>query len=183
MGSPRKIKETKIEKFQNEVKSTRAIVLAEYKGLTVHELEDLRVKLRAAGGHLRVIKNTLARVAFNSLGIEDLNTDLGGQVAFVFSDRDAVLGPKVANDFAKKNEVFKIRSGWFDGKRLSLEEVKSLANLPSKIELQARLVGLLTAPVNEFVVTLCAPIQEFIATLEAKVSKMEKMEETAEAVA
>jgi large subunit ribosomal protein L10 len=173
MGSPRKTKETKIDKFRDEVKSTKAILLAEYKSLTVHELEDLRIKLRDAGGHLRVIKNTLARVAFNSLGIQELNMDLGGQVAFVFSDRDPVLGTKVANEFARQNEVFKIRSGWFDGKRLNLEEVKSLANLPSKSELQARVVGLLSAPLNEFVVTLCAPIQEFIATLEAKVSKME----------
>jgi len=176
MGSPRKIKESKIDLFQNEVTESKAIVLAEYKGLTVHDMEDLRRKLREAGGRLRVFKNTLARVAFHNLGIEALDDDLTGQVAFVFSKKDAVTGTKVASQFAKQKEAFKLRSGWFDGRRLSLEEVKSLASLPSKKELQAGFVGLLAAPLTEFVVTLCAPLQEFLATLDAKVAKMEKIE-------
>lgn len=106
MGAPRKIKETKVDHFEGEIKGAKAIVLAEYKGLTVHQLEDLRKTLRDAGGHLRVMKNTLAKVAFHNLGIEDMDIDLGGQVAFVFSDTDPVGGTKVANDFARKNDIF-----------------------------------------------------------------------------
>jgi large subunit ribosomal protein L10 len=173
MGSPRKIKETKIELFQNTVNESKAIVLAEYKGLTVHELESLRGKLREVGSQLRVVKNTLAKVAFHNLGINELDPDLNGQIAFVFSKADAVTGTKVANQFSKEKEAFKLRSGWFQGKRLNLEEIKSLANLPSKKELQAAFVGLLAAPVNQFVLTLTAPLSEFIATLEARAAKID----------
>jgi large subunit ribosomal protein L10 len=181
MGSPRKIKETKIDVFQNEVSESKAIVLAEYKGLTVHEMESLRGKLREVGGQLRVVKNTLAKVAFHNLGIQDLDHDLNGQVAFVFSIKDPVTGTKIANQFSREKEAFKLRSGWFEGKRLNLEEVKNLANLPSKKELQAGFVGLLAAPLTQFVNILTAPLQEFIATLEAKAAKMETAEPAVEA--
>jgi large subunit ribosomal protein L10 len=173
MGSPRKIKETKVDIFQKEVSESKAVVLAEYKGLTVHEMEELRGKLREVGSQLRVVKNTLAKVAFHNLGIQDLDHDLNGQVAFVFSKTDAVTGTKVASQFSKTKEAFILRSGWFEGKRLSLDEVKSLANLPSRKELQANFVGLLAAPLMQFVATLTAPLSEFIATLEAKAAKMD----------
>lgn len=176
MGSPRQIKANKISQFQNEVASAQSIVLAEYKGLTVKELQDLRIKLREVGAHLRVIKNTLARVAFHNLGIDAMDKDLGGQVAFVVSTQDPISGTKVASDFARRNELFVLRSGWFNGQRLTLEEVKALASMPSRDELRARFVGLLSAPVNDFVCTLMAPLQEFLATLQAKASKMEKPE-------
>jgi large subunit ribosomal protein L10 len=176
MGSPRKIKETKVDIFQNEAAESKSIVLAEYKGLTVKEMEDLRKKLREVGGRLRVVKNTLARVAFHNIGIDTLDADLNGQVAFVFSQADAVTGVKVASAFARTKEAFVLRSGWFEGKRLNLDEVKSLANLPSKKELQSSFVGLLSAPITAFVMTLTAPLSEFIATLEAKAAKMEKTE-------
>jgi large subunit ribosomal protein L10 len=178
MGSPRKIKETKVDTFQNEAAESKSIILAEYKGLTVKEMEELRGKLREVGGRLRVFKNTLARVAFHNLGIDTLDNDLNGQVAFVFSQTDAVTGVKVANAFARTKETFVLRSGWFEGKRLNLDEVKSLANLPTKKELQANFVGLLAAPLTSFVVTLTAPLSEFIATLEAKAAKMESAEAT-----
>jgi large subunit ribosomal protein L10 len=173
MGSPRKIKEVKVESFQNDISGARAVLLAEYKGLRVKELEDLRKKLKEVGAHLRVVKNTLARVAFHNIGVEALDNDLGGQVAFVINATDAVAGAKVASAFAKENEGFKLRSGWFDGRRLNLDEVKSLASMPSRKELQARFVGLLKAPLSEFATTLIAPLQEFIGTLEAKAAKME----------
>ena len=176
MGSPRSNKERKINNFQSEVSASKTMLLAQYKGLTVHDLEELRKKLKEVGGHLRVIKNTLARVAFHNLGMEGLDEDLGGQVAFVFSNRDAVVGVKVASDFAKDKEAFILRSGWFDGRRLDLEGVKTLASLPSRAQLQARFVGTLSAPLSDFVVTMMAPIQEFIATLEAKIARMEKAE-------
>lgn len=72
-----------------------------------------------------------------------------------------------------KTTFFKIRSGWFEGQRLDVEGIKSLANLPSKHELQSRFVGTLAAPLSAFIMTLTAPISEFIATLDAKVAKME----------
>jgi len=173
MKSPREIKTEKIDRFKGLVEQSRAMILAEYKGLTVQEMEGLRRKLREVGGRLTIVKNTLARVALNDLGIKDLDGDLEGQVAFVFSQRDAVVGTKAADDFAKENQGFRLISGFFDGRRISLDEVKALANLPSRAELQARLVGTLVAPLAGFVGTLQACLREFAGTLEARAKKLE----------
>jgi large subunit ribosomal protein L10 len=173
MQSPKQIKEQKVSRFQAEVAESKAMVLAEYKGLTVKDLEDLRRKLRDAGAHLRVVKNTLAGVAFHNLGIDSLDPDLGGQVAFVLSTKDAVTGTKVASDFAKANTLFVLRSGWFDGRKLTLDDIKALAALPSRDELRARFIGTLIAPLNDFILTFQAPLQELIGTLDAKIAKME----------
>lgn len=182
MGSPRKLKESKVKRFQGELSAAKAMVLADYKGLTVGEMEDLRSKLREAGGHIRVIKNTLAKIALNDLGIESLDGDLGGQVAFVFSDTDAVVGTKVAHEYARKNDKFKLLGGYFDGRRIGIDEVRALALLPSREELRSRTLGVLVAPLMDIVGTLTAPMTEFISTLEARGAKLEKGEK-AEAAA
>ena len=167
MSSPRAIKEEKVKEFQEVVAAAKTIVLAEYKGLTVDKLEDLRTKLREAGGRLQVIKNTLARVALHNAGIEDLDAELTGQVAFVFSNEDAVGGTKVAQAFSRANEAFKIRAGYFNNRKLDIAAVRELANLPGRSELQARLVGTLSAPLTQFVGTITAPLREFVGTLDA----------------
>lgn len=173
MGSPRKIKEEKVARFQSTAEKAKAIVLADYKGLTVKAMEDLRRKVREVGGNVIVIKNTLAAVALKSIGAENLENDLTGQIAFVFSIEDAVGATKIAQQFARGNREFNIVSGYFDGKHISLQEVEELASMPSREELKSRFVGILIAPMAEFIGTLTAPLQELIGTLEAKSAKME----------
>ena len=172
MSAPRLIKEKKVEEFQESIRNSKAVLLAEYKGLTVHEMEELRLKLREVGGRMKVIKNTLARTAFNSLEIYDLDPDLVNQVAFVFSVEDAVGGTKAAHKFGREHDKFVLKSGYFDGNRIDIDAIKELANLPGRKELQSRLVGTLMAPMSEFVSTLTASLSEFIATLEARAEKI-----------
>lgn len=181
MKSPREIKTGKIDHFKAQMSDSQAVVIADYKGLSVSEMEDLRRKLREAGGRLAVIKNTLAKIALDDMGIEALGDDLTGQMAFVFSQKDAVVGTKAAHDFAKDNESFKIVSGYFDGRRISLEEVMSLANLPSRDELNARLVLTILAPMQDVVGLLQAPFRDFVGTLEARAMKLEQSGETSAA--
>jgi len=176
MGSLRQLKEKRVERFQSEVAATKAMVLAEYKGLTVGKMEELRGKLKDAGGHIRIVKNTLAKIALHNLGIESLDDDLGGQIAFVFSDRDAVVGTKVAHEFAKRNEKFKLRGGYFDGRRIGIDEVRALAALPTREELQARMVGVLAALLGDFVGTLLASVTDLVGTLQARAAKLEESE-------
>jgi len=172
ISSPRKIKEQKAADFRDRIQDSQAIVLAEYKGLTVSEMEELRGKLREVGSRMSIIKNTLAKVALNEAGISDLDEDLLGQIAFIFSNEDAVSGPKVAADFARAHDVFKLISGHYAGNRLDLDELKALASMPSKEELRSKLVGILMAPLADLVGTLTAPLQELAGTLDAKVAKM-----------
>ena len=174
MESPRDIKRKKVQRFREEFTGAAAVVLAGYKGLTVKEMEDLRMKLREVGSHLRVIKNTLAKMAVHEIGIEGLDGFLEGQVAFVFSNKDAVVGTKTAHEFSKAHDKFKLLAGYFDGKQIGLDEVRALASLPSREELYARLVGTLAAPLMEYVSTLIAPLQELIGTLDARAAKLEE---------
>ncbi|HDS30434.1 MAG TPA: 50S ribosomal protein L10 [Firmicutes bacterium] len=174
MEKSRQIKERKVGKFREDFSESRSVVFADYKGLTVEQMETLRRNLREVGANMRVIKNTLARVGLHELGIQDLDDDLDGQVAFVFSKTDAVVGTKAAFDFSRKNEKFKILGGYFDGRKLGLEQVKELASLASREELQARLVGTLSAPLMKIASILSAPLQELVGTLQARVSKLEK---------
>jgi len=174
MKTSRQTKSEKISDFKALVEESKAIVLAEYKGLTVKEMERLRRKLREAGGQVSVVKNTLARVALNEMGIDTLDDDLAGQVAFIFSKQDAVVGTKAAHDFAASNERFRVISGFFDKQRISPDEIKALALLPTRDQLQAWFVGILIAPMVQFVGTLQAPLQEFIGTLEARAMKLEE---------
>lgn len=173
MKSPREIKTDKINVFKEQVEESKAIILTDYKGLTVDQMEELRMKLREAGGKISVIKNTLAKVALNEMGIDVLDEDLQGQVAFVFSKTDAVSGTKIAHSFAKSQDKFQILSGLLDGKRLVLNEVKALAMMPGRDELQGMLVGILIAPLADMVGTFQAPYRDFIGTLDAYATKIE----------
>ncbi len=122
-------------------------VLVDYRGLTVEEDTKLRNNLRAAGVKYFVVKNTLLRLAANQTGLEDLDSILHGPTALAVSD-DAVAPAKVLADFAKENETLEIKSGFMDGKVLSLDEIKTLAKTPSKETLIAKIMGSLNSPIS-----------------------------------
>lgn len=122
-------------------------ILVDYRGLTVEEDTKLRNDLRAAGVKYFVVKNTLLRLAANQTGLEDLDEILHGPTALAVSD-DAVAPAKVLADFAKTNETLEIKSGFMDGKVLSMDEIKALAKTPNKETLIAKLMGSLNSPIS-----------------------------------
>lgn len=122
-------------------------VLVDYRGLSVEEDTKLRNNLRAAGVKYFVVKNTLLRLAANQTGLEDLDSILHGPTALAVSE-DAVAPAKVLADFAKENETLEIKSGFMDGKVLSLDEIKTLAKTPSKETLIAKIMGSLNSPIS-----------------------------------
>lgn len=122
-------------------------VLVDYRGLNVEEDTKLRNNLRAAGVKYFVVKNTLLRLAANQTGLEDLDSILHGPTALAVSE-DAVAPAKVLADFAKENEALEIKSGFMDGKVLSLDEIKTLAKTPSQETLIAKIMGSLNSPIS-----------------------------------
>lgn len=122
-------------------------VLVDYRGLTVEEDTKLRNDLRAAGVQYFVVKNTLLRLATKETGLEDLDSILHGPTALAVSE-DAVAPAKVLADFAKDNEKLELKSGFMDGKVLSLDELKQLAKTPSKETLIAKIMGSLNSPIS-----------------------------------
>ena len=125
-------------------------VLIDYRGLTVEEDTKLRNDLRAAGVKYFVIKNTLLRLAANQVGLEELDSILHGPTALAVSE-DPVAPAKILFDFAKGNDKVEIKSGFMDGKVMSMDELTTLAKTPSKETLIAKLMGSLNAPVSNLV--------------------------------
>lgn len=122
-------------------------VLVDYRGLTVEEDTKLRNDLRNAGVKYFVVKNTLLRLAANQTGLEDLDSILHGPTALAVSE-DAVAPAKVLAEFAKDNETLEIKSGFMDGKVLSLDEIKTLAKTPNMETLIAKMMGSLNSPIS-----------------------------------
>lgn len=134
------------EKFQNAA----SVVVVDYRGLNVAQVTELRKQLREAGVEFKVYKNTLTRRATEAVGLEGINDVLVGPNAIAFSNEDVVAPAKIINEFAKKNEALEIKAGIIEGAISSVEDVKALAELPSREGLLSMLLSVLQAPVRNF---------------------------------
>ncbi len=140
-------KKAQVAEIIEVLKGATTGVLVDYRGLTVEEDTKLRNDLRAAGVKYFVVKNTLLRLAAKETGLDELDDILHGPTALAISE-DAVAPAKVIADFAKENEKFEIKSGFMDGKVLSLDEITKLAKTPSKETLIAKMMGSLNSPIS-----------------------------------
>jgi len=137
-------------------KGSGAIVVAHYTGLTVADMENLRVQMKQAGGHVKVAKNRLAKLALKQTENADITDLFTGQTVYAFSD-DPVTAPKIAVKFAKANDKFVIRGGAMGATELDPAGVAALAELPSLDELRATLAGMLTRPASNIAAIVQAP--------------------------
>ena len=153
-------------------KSAGSVVVAHYAGLTVANMNDLRSKMRAAGGTVKVAKNRLAVIALQGTDSEGMKDLFKGQTLIAYSD-DPVAAPKVAIDFAKTNEKFVVLGGTMGKTALDTNGVKVLAALPSLDELRAKLIGLLVAPATKIAQLANAPAAKVARVIQAHASKGE----------
>ena len=141
----------------NEVfKRPGSVVVAHYAGLTVAQMNDLRSKMRAAGGTVKVAKNRLAIIALQGTDSEGMKDLFKGQTLIAYSE-DPVTAPKVASDFAKTNDNLVILGGAMGKTALDAAGVKALATLPSLDELRAKLVGMIVTPATRIAQVVNAP--------------------------
>lgn len=140
-------KKAQVAEIIEALKGATTGILVDYRGLTVEEDTKLRNDLRAAGVKYFVVKNTLLRLAAKETGLDDLDSILHGPTALAISE-DAVAPAKVIADFAKENEKFEIKSGFMDGKVLSMDEITKLAKTPNKETLIAKMMGSLNSPIS-----------------------------------
>lgn len=173
MGLSIEAKKAVVEEVAAQVAGARAIVLAEYRGLEVGNMTELRRKARRSGVYLRVLKNTLARRAVKDTPFAGLADRMVGPLVYGISS-DPVATAKVMNEFAKGNEKFVIRAGAMPNAVISAKEVVALASLPSREELLAQLMGTMQAPVAQFVRTLNEVPSKFVRTLAAVRDQKEK---------
>jgi large subunit ribosomal protein L10 len=149
----RKQKEAVILELSEKLSDAQTVVLAEYRGLTVGEMTQLRVNARNSGVYLRVLKNTLAKLAVKGTPFEGLSGDMVGPLAYGISD-DPVAAAKVLSDFSKTNDKFLIKVGAMPNQVMSAADVSVLAKMPSRDELLSKLLGTMQAPIAKFVQTL-----------------------------
>lgn len=171
-----KQKQVIINEIKEAYENSQSVVLVEYRGLDVAEITELRSNYRNANVNYKVYKNTMMKLAFKELGIEEFNEYLTGPNAVAFSTEDAVAGAKVSNDFAKDHENLVIKAGIVDGKVIGVEEVKALASLPSKEVLIAQVLGTLNAPISGFANVLQGTIRQAVYALNAVKEKKEQEE-------
>ena len=133
-----------------------SVVVAHYAGLTVAHMNDLRSKMRAAGGTVKVAKNRLAIIALQGTESESMKPLFKGQTLIAYSD-DPVTAPKVASDFAKANDKLVILGGAMGSTALDADGVKALATMPSLDELRARIVGMIVTPATRIAQVVNAP--------------------------
>jgi large subunit ribosomal protein L10 len=149
-----------------QVARSQTLALAEYRGLTVANLDKLRVDARAKGVYLHVVKNTLARRAVAGTPFEVVQGAMAGPLIYGFSE-DAVAAAKVIADFAKGNDKLVIKGGAFAGKALDANGVKALAAIPSREVLLAQVAGLLKSPIQRMAGVLAAVAEKKGAGAEA----------------
>ena len=164
----------KVAELKDLLSSSKGAVLVDYCGLTVAEDTELRSKMREAGVKYMVAKNTFIRIAAKEAGIEGLDAYLEHNTALAFSAEDPVAPAKILNDFSKDHKALELKAGVLDGKVIAVEEVKALAELPSREELLAKLVGSMQAPISGLVNVLQGTIRNFVYTLEAVRQKKEQ---------
>jgi large subunit ribosomal protein L10 len=166
-------KKAVVEEVAAQVAGAKAIVLAEYRGLEVGNMTDLRRKARRSGVYLRVLKNTLARRAVKDTPFAQLADQMVGPLVYGISS-DPVATAKVMNEFAKGNDKFVIKAGAMPNAVISAKEVAALASLPSREELLAKLMGTMQAPIAQFVRTLNEVPSKFVRALAAVRDAKEK---------
>lgn len=137
-----------VDEIADKLKNSKSTIVVDYRGLNVSEVTELRKQLREAGIDFKVYKNTMTRRAAESVELGGLNEVLTGPNAIAFSNEDVVAPAKILNDFAKKHEALEIKAGVIEGNVASVEEVKALAELPSREGLLSMLLSVLQAPIR-----------------------------------
>ncbi len=166
MGLNLDAKKAVVAEVAEQLAGAQAVVVAEYRGLEVGQVTELRAKAREAGVYLRVLKNTLVRRAVEGTPFDGLTDQMVGPLIYGIST-DPVAPAKVLVDFGKTNDKLVVKGGAMPGYVMDAEGVKALASMPSREELLAKLVGTMQAPVAKFVRTLNEVPSSFVRVLAA----------------
>lgn len=160
-------KELKVSELADKLRSSQSVILADFSGLDMEAVTELRRKMRTAGIEYQVVKNTLALRAARAVGLEALKKLLSGPTAIAFGPSDLSAPAKILVDFAKEKQLPKIKGGIWEGNLLEAKEVTSIAALPGKEILKAQLLSALLGPMTNLSSLLVAAPRQFLATLGA----------------
>lgn len=164
---PKSEKVEAVQAFYDRLQQAKSVVVTGYTGLTVEEVTQLRAQLFHAKVEYHVVKNNLARIAFNKRDITVLDDLLTGPTAIALAMEDAVAPSRVLSKFAKAHDKLSIKGGWLDGQLITDKDIKALADLPSREVLLAKMLGSMQAPVTGIVRVLAGPVRKLVYALDA----------------
>ena len=173
-------KERVVTELAKQLGESETLMVADYRGLTMPEIDELRSRLLEAGARFRVVKNTLTKLAAEQAGTTDVLQLIDGPTAIAFLDAegDPVAVAKVLNEVARANDVLVIRGGVLEGTIVGEEEIKRLATLPPADVLRAQLIGAVSAPLTTVVGLFTAPLRDLVGVLDARIRQLEEQGET-----
>ncbi|NLI60274.1 MAG: 50S ribosomal protein L10 [Clostridiales bacterium] len=154
-----------VEELKDRFSKASSAILVDYKGLNVQEATELRNNFRQANVDYKVYKNTLTEIAAKEIGIEEIIPFLEGPTAIAFSDDDPVSPAKILTEAIKKYKKMEFKVGVVDGKVIDVDEIKDLAELPSREELIAKMLGSMNAPITNLVGVLSGPARALVYAL------------------
>lgn len=160
-------KKTLVAEVAEVAAKASSVVAAEYRGLSVGQMTDLRAKARKSGVYVRVVKNTLARKALAGTSFEAVGPKLKGPLVLAFSKDDPGAAARVVKDFAKTNEKLVATLVSLGGQVLPAKDLEAVASLPTREQALSMLLGVMKAPVQKFVSTLAAPPSKLVRTVAA----------------
>jgi len=177
----RKEKEQVVAELAERLKATDTLIVADYRGLTVSEIGELRDQLVQHGARFSIVKNTLTRLAAEQAGTQDLLELVDGPtaIAFIEPEGDPVATAKVLSDVSKARDVLVIRGGLLDGKPITDADVNNLSKLPPADVLRAQLVGALAGSLTTVVGLFTAPLRDLVNVIDARIKQLEEQGESA----
>jgi large subunit ribosomal protein L10 len=167
-------KERVVAELTERLKTSETLLVADYRGLTMPQIDELRSLLLESGARFTVVKNTLTRRAAEAAGAEALLALLEGPsaIAFLETDGDMVAAAKALADSARETKVLAIRGGVMQGRTVSAEEIETLATLPPVDVLRAQVLGAVVAPLTTFLALVNAPLQNLIGLIDARIEQL-----------
>jgi large subunit ribosomal protein L10 len=178
-------KEAVVDELTERLKQADTLLVADYRGLTMPQIDGLRSRLLESGARFTVVKNTLTRRAAEAAGSDALLALLEGPsaIAFLDSDGDMVAAAKALADAARETRVLAIRGGVMEGRALTAAEVESLATLPPVDVLRGQVLGAIVAPLTSLAALLNAPLQNLVGLIDARIEQLGGPDAATEAVA
>jgi large subunit ribosomal protein L10 len=175
-------KERVVEELTERLRETQTLIVADYRGLTMPQIDNLRSELLKHGARFRVVKNTLTRRAAEEAGADAVLALLEGPsaIAFLETDGDPVAVAKALGAAARETRVLEVKGGLLDGRAITAADVENLAKLPPFEQLRGQVLGAVTAPLYTIVGLFTAPLQNLVGLIDARIEQLES-EASAEA--
>jgi large subunit ribosomal protein L10 len=170
----REQKEQVVDELTQRLKAAETLLVADYRGLTMPQIDELRTRLIESGARFTVVKNTLTRRAAEAAGADALLTLLDGPsaIAFLETDGDMVAAAKALADSARETNVLEIRGGVLQGHAMTADEVQTLAKLPPEDVLRGQVLGAIIAPLTALAGLLNAPLQNLVGLIDARIEQL-----------